>query len=69
MAVWRWFQGQQAPSSEVRELYGMLNDMWQEDRKSSKPEQLAAFSQPFDRIEDDPAFKKFLDGLDRAFEN
>jgi hypothetical protein len=47
----------------------MLNNMWQEDRKSSTAEQLAAFSQPFARIEDDPEFKKFLEGLDRAFEN
>jgi hypothetical protein len=63
MAVWKWFQGQTG-SSELETLYGMLNEMWQEDRKTNTPEQLD--SQPLG-IEDDPEFQKFLQDLDRAF--
>ena len=65
MAVWKWFKGQK-PSSELEDLYGMLNTMWQQDRQSSTPEQLAEYSQPF-CLEDDPEFKKFLQDLDRGF--
>ena len=70
MAVWKWFS--RAPKSisshELGALYDVLNDMWQEDCKSSTPEQVAAYSQAF-RIEDDPEFKKFMKDLDQSFEN
>ena len=51
MAVWKWFQKQKG-STELEALYDMLNDMWQEDRQSTTPEQ----------IENDPELQKFLPG-------
>jgi len=56
MAVWKWFQEQKG-STELEALYDMLNDMWQEDRQSTTPEQ----------IENDPELQKFLQDLDKAF--
>jgi hypothetical protein len=56
MSVWKWFQRQKR-SAELEILCGMLNDLWQEDRRSGTPEQ----------IENDPELQKFLQDLDRAF--
>ncbi len=66
MAVWKWFL-QQGRSAELAALHNMLNNMWQEDRKSCTPEQLAEYAEyTFPRIGDDPEFKKFLRGLDQS---
>ena len=59
--MWKWFQ-EQNRSNELESLYGMLNNMWQEDRKITAPDQLAEYSQPFD-IEGDPGFQKFMRDL------
>jgi len=67
MAVWKWFQEQNRPS-ELEALYDMLNDMWQEDRKSSTPEELAGYSRMLD-IERDSEFQRFLRELDKGFIN
>ena len=67
MSVWRWIQTQnRTPELEI--LYALLNDMWQQDRQSTTADELTAYSQKFD-IESDPEFKKFLKGLDQAFES
>jgi hypothetical protein len=63
MAVWRWFQLQ--PQAHEH-LYGLLNEMWQQDRQSCTPEQLADYSQPIG-IENDPKFREFLRKLDQSF--
>jgi hypothetical protein len=65
MAVWKWFQGKNA-SAELVILYDTLNEMWQQDRQASTPEQLAAYSEPLD-LENDADFRKFLSALDEGF--
>lgn len=66
MTVWKWFQAQNW-SSELGALYNLLNVMWHEDRATSTPEQLAAYSQPLSDIVSDPEFQRFMQGLDQAF--
>jgi hypothetical protein len=44
----------------------MLNEMWQQDRGTCTPEQLASYSEPL-KLENDPEFLKFLRDLDRRF--
>jgi hypothetical protein len=68
MAVWKCFQTQHG-SGPLERLYGLLNEMWQQDRALCSSEQLAAYSQPLDELENDPEFRKFLDDLNKGFSN
>lgn len=63
MAVWKWLR-EQEPSSELGNLFQLLNEMWQQDRQTSTAEELAAYSQnsKFD-IESEPEFQKFMRDL------
>jgi hypothetical protein len=63
--VWKWFQTQPR-SVSLEKLYELLNGLWQEDRAGCTQDQLAAYSQPLD-LENDPAFRRFLDDLNRGF--
>jgi hypothetical protein len=65
MKVWRWFQTQPRTHG-LENLYEMLNELWQQDRQSSTPDQFANYLQA-PGIEDDPKFREFLQKLDQAF--
>jgi hypothetical protein len=43
IGVWEWFQTM-PKSDELQELYGLLNRLWQDERKNASPEALAAFA-------------------------
>ena len=61
MAVWKWFQAQNR-TPELETVYNLLNEMWQQDRQATSPDNLASYSQKFD-IESDPKFQKFMRDL------
>lgn len=65
IGVWSWFQTQ-AGTPALMDLHAMLNEMWEQDRQTCTPEQLASYSEPLE-LENDPEFRKFLSGLDRRF--
>ena len=70
MTVFEWFQTvERTPRLEA--LYGLLNEMWQEDRKSCAEEQLAAYSGAWTSgaidIEQDSQFQTFMREMNKAF--
>jgi hypothetical protein len=68
MAVFEWFQTV-GRSPDLEALYGMLNEMWQEDRKGCDAEQLAAYSVAWtsEDIEQDSQFQAFMREMNEAF--
>lgn len=69
MAVFERFQADRSPNLEA--LYGMLNEMWQEDRRGCDSEQLAAYSGAWAGgnidIEQDSQFQTFMREMNKAF--
>jgi len=69
-AVFEWFQTvDRLP--DLEKLYGMLDEMWQEDRKSCDAEQLATYSGSWANgdidIEQDSQFQTFMREMNKAF--
>jgi hypothetical protein len=71
MAVWKWFQLTHSSSGSLEPLYDMLNEIWQEDRKTCTQDQLAAYAAAWASgvvdIGKDWQFQAFLLEMDRAF--
>jgi hypothetical protein len=70
MTVFEWFQAvDRTPKLDA--LYGLLNEMMQEDRKSCTAEQLAAYAGAWANgdidIEKDSQFQAFMREMNRAF--
>lgn len=70
MTVFEWFQTVDL-TPKLEPLYGLLNEMWQEDRKSCPEDQLAAYSGAWTSgdigIEQDSQFQAFIREMNKAF--
>ena len=70
MTVFEWFQAvERTPRLEA--LYGLLNEMWQEDRNRCEAEELAAYSEAWTSgdidIEQNSQFQAFMREMNKAF--
>ena len=68
MTVFEWFQTIDH-TPEVRALYGLLNEMWHEDRKRCEAQELAAYSGAWTSgdIDIEPQFQAFMREMNKAF--
>ncbi len=56
IAIWNFFQTvhirEVVPEKQWKDLYGLLNLLWQDERKDATPEELAAHAGALSRLSD-----------------
>ena len=56
ITVWEFFQGvnirEVVPEKQWNDLFGLLDQLWQDERKDATPEELAAHARALNRLRD-----------------